>query len=61
VRIHDLAERTDVAFGKLHDRLIIYRIPEAFIAAARIGHMATEEIDEDEHGHRGATGRPRLA
>jgi hypothetical protein len=41
--------------------LIIYRIPEAFIAAARIGHMATEEIDEDDHGHRGPTGRPRLA
>src|SRR5262249_44026093 len=30
---------------------------QAFIAAARIGHLSVEEIEENEHGQRGPTGR----
>jgi hypothetical protein len=47
--------------AKLHGPIDHLSDSQAFIAAARIGHMATEEIDEDELGHRGPTGRPRLA
>jgi DNA polymerase len=61
----DLAERTNVALSAIThppkhstQRAIDHFIgSQAFIAAARIGHMAIEEIDEDEHGHRGPTGR----
>ena len=61
----DLAERMDVALSAIthppkhsSQRAIDHFIgSQAFIAAARIGHMAVEEIDEDEHGNRGPTGR----
>jgi DNA polymerase bacteriophage-type len=61
----DLAERLDVALSAIThppkhstQRAIDHFIgSQAFIAAARIGHMAIEEIDEDEHGNRVPTGR----
>jgi hypothetical protein len=61
----DLAERMDVAISAIThppkhstQRAIDHFIgSQAFIAAARIGHMAIEEMDEDEHGHHGPTGR----
>jgi DNA polymerase len=61
----DLAERMDVALSAIthppkhsSQRAIDHFIgSQAFIAAARIGHMAIEEMDEDEHGNRGPTGR----
>jgi hypothetical protein len=61
----DLAERTNVALSAIThppkhstQRAIDHFIgSQAFIAAARIGHMAVEEIDEDEHGNRLPTGR----
>src|SRR5262249_43371470 len=61
----DLAERLDVALSAIthppkhsSQRAIDHFIgSQAFIAAARIGHMAIEEIEEDEQGHHAATGR----
>jgi hypothetical protein len=61
----DLAERADVALSAIthppkhtSQRAIDHFIgSQAFIAAARIGHMAIEEMDEDEHGNRLPTGR----
>jgi hypothetical protein len=61
----DLAERLDVALSAIThppkhstQRAIDHFIgSQAFIAAARIGHMAIEEVDEDEHGNRVPTGR----
>jgi hypothetical protein len=61
----DVAERTDVALSAIthppkhtSQRAIDHFIgSQAFIAAARIGHMAIEEMDEDEHGNRLPTGR----
>ena len=61
----DLAERADVALSAIthppkhsSQRAIDHFIgSQAFIAAARIGHMAIEEVEEDEHGHRSPTGR----
>ncbi len=61
----DFAERTDVALSAIThppkhttQRAIDHFIgSQAFIAAARIGHMAVEEMDEDEHGNQIPTGR----
>jgi hypothetical protein len=61
----DLSERANVALSAIThppkhstQRAIDHFIgSQAFIAAARIGHMAIEEVDEDEHGHRSPTGR----
>jgi hypothetical protein len=61
----DLAERTDVALSAIthppkqtSQRAIDHFIgSQAFIAAARIGHMTIEEVIEDEHGNRVPTGR----
>jgi hypothetical protein len=61
----DLAERTDVALSAIthppkhtSQRAIDHFIgSQAFIAAARIGHLAIEEMEEDEHGNRLPTGR----
>jgi DNA polymerase len=61
----DLAERMDVALSAIThppkhttQRAIDHFIgSQAFIAAARIGHMAIEEISEDEHGNKLPTGR----
>ena len=61
----DLAERTDIALSAIThppkhttQRAIDHFIgSQAFIAAARIGHMSIEEMDEDEHGNRLPTGR----
>jgi putative DNA primase/helicase len=61
----DLAERSDVALSCIThppkhttQRAIDHFIgSQAFIAAARIGHMCIEEVDEDEHGNRVPTGR----
>jgi putative DNA primase/helicase len=61
----DLAERLDVALSAIThppkhatQRAIDHFIgSQAFIAAARIGHMAIEEISEDEHGNKMPTGR----
>jgi putative DNA primase/helicase len=55
----DLAERSDVALSAIThppkhttQRAIDHFIgSQAFIAAARIGHMSIEEVDEDEHGN----------
>jgi putative DNA primase/helicase len=65
----DLAERMDVALSAIthppkhsSQRAIDQFIgSQAFIAAARIGHMAIEEMDEDEHGNRIPTGRSLFA
>jgi DNA polymerase bacteriophage-type len=61
----DLAERMDVALSAIThppkhatQRAIDHFIgSQAFIAAARIGHMTIEEINEDEHGNKLPTGR----
>jgi DNA polymerase bacteriophage-type len=61
----DLAERTDVAISAIthppkhtSQRAIDHFIgSQAFIAAARIGHMAIAEVDEDENGNRVPSGR----
>jgi hypothetical protein len=61
----DLAERVDVAISAIThppkhstQRAIDHFIgSQAFIAAARIGHLAIEEMEEDEHGGRSPTGR----
>jgi DNA polymerase len=61
----DLAERMDVALSAIThppkhttQRAIDHFIgSQAFIAAARIGHMTIEEISEDEHGNKLPTGR----
>jgi DNA polymerase bacteriophage-type len=61
----DLAERSDVALSAIThppkhttQRAIDHFIgSQAFIAAARIGHMTIEEMEEDEHGNRTPTGR----
>jgi putative DNA primase/helicase len=61
----DLAERANVALSAIThppkhstQRAIDHFIgSQAFIAAARIGHMAIEEVNEDEQGHRSPTGR----
>jgi hypothetical protein len=61
----DLSERMDVALSAIThppknstQRAIDHFIgSQAFIAAARIGHMAIEEMEEDEHGNRNPTGR----
>ena len=65
----ELAERTDVAFSAIThpaknagQRAIDHFIgSQAFIAAARIGHMCVDETEEDEHGHREPTGRALFA
>ena len=65
----DLAERTDIALSAIThppkhttQRAIDHFIgSQAFIAAARIGHMTVEEMDEDEHGNRTPTGRGLFA
>jgi putative DNA primase/helicase len=65
----ELAKRMDVAFSAIThpaknagQRAIDHFIgSQAFIAAARIGHMAIEEVDEDENGHRQPTGRMLFA
>jgi putative DNA primase/helicase len=65
----ELAERTDVAFSAIThpaknagQRAIDHFIgSQAFIAAARIGHMCVDEMEEDEHGHREPTGRALFA
>jgi DNA polymerase bacteriophage-type len=61
----DLAERSDVSLSAIthppkhtSQRSIDQFIgSQAFIAAARIGHMTVEEVDEDEDGNRVPTGR----
>jgi DNA polymerase len=61
----DMAERMDVALSAIThpakhstQRAIDHFIgSQAFIAAARIGHMAIEEVDENEQGQRILTGR----
>jgi DNA polymerase len=61
----DLAERMDVALSAIThppkqstQRALDHFIgSQAFIAAARIGHLAIEEMEEDEHGGRSPTGR----
>jgi hypothetical protein len=61
----DLAERMDVALSAIThpakhstQRAIDHFIgSQAFIAAARIGHMAIEEVDENAQGQRLPTGR----
>jgi putative DNA primase/helicase len=61
----DLAERMDLALSAIthppkhtSQRAIDHFIgSQAFIAAARIGHMTVEEMSEDEHGNRAPTGR----
>jgi putative DNA primase/helicase len=61
----DLAERSDVALSCIThppkhatQRAIDHFIgSQAFIAAARIGHMSIEEMDADEHGNHAPTGR----
>jgi hypothetical protein len=61
----DLAERMDVALSAIThppkhstQRALDHFIgSQAFIAAARIGHLAIEEMDEDEYGGRSLTGR----
>jgi hypothetical protein len=61
----DLAERLDVALSAIThppkhstQRAIDHFIgSQAYIAAARIGHMAVEEFEEDENGQKAATGR----
>jgi DNA polymerase bacteriophage-type len=61
----DLAELMDVALSAIthppkhtSQRAIDHFIgSQAFIAAARIGHMTVEEVSEDEHGNRTPTGR----
>jgi DNA polymerase bacteriophage-type len=61
----DLAERMDVALSAIThppkhttQRAIDHFIgSQAFIAAARIGHMTIEEVIEDEHGNKLPTGR----
>jgi DNA polymerase len=65
----DLAERMDVALSAIThpakhstQRAIDHFIgSQAFIAAARIGHMAIEEVDENEQGQRMPTGRSLFA
>jgi DNA polymerase len=61
----DLAERMDVALSAIThppkhatQRAIDHFIgSQAFIAAARIGHMTIEEVSEDKYGNRVPTGR----
>jgi putative DNA primase/helicase len=61
----DLAERLDVALSAIThppkhstQRAIDHFIgSQAYIAAARIGHMAVEEYEEDENGRNQPTGR----
>jgi DNA polymerase bacteriophage-type len=61
----ELAERMDIAISAIThppkhstQRAIDHFIgSQAFIAAARIGHMAIEEMEEDEQGNRVPTGR----
>jgi hypothetical protein len=61
----DLAERLDVALSAIThppkhstQRAIDHFIgSQAYIAAARIGHMAVEEYEADESGHNQPTGR----
>jgi hypothetical protein len=61
----ELAERLDVALSAIthppkhsSQRAIDHFIgSQAYIAAARIGHMAIEEVDENEQGQRLPTGR----
>ena len=63
--LQDLAERIDVAFSAITHpaknagpRAIDHFIgSQAFIAAARIGHLCVEEMEETESGQRQATGR----
>jgi DNA polymerase len=65
----DLAERTNVAISAITHpsknaglRAIDHFIgSQAFIAAARIGHICIEEIEENENGHRRSTGRSLFA
>jgi putative DNA primase/helicase len=65
----ELAERTDVAFSAIThpaknagQRAIDHFIgSQAFIAAARIGHICVDEMEEDENGHREPTGRALFA
>jgi DNA polymerase len=67
--LSDLAERLPVAISAIthppkhsSQRAIDHFIgSQAFIATARIGHVAIAEVDEDEHGNRMATGRWLLA
>ena len=64
----ELAERTDVAFSAIThpaknagQRAIDHFIgSQAFIAAARIGHLCIDEMDENENGRREPTGRDCL-
>jgi DNA polymerase len=64
----DLAERMDVAISAIthppkqstHRAIDQFIGSQAFIAAARIGHLAVEEMEEDEHGGRSPTGRSLL-
>jgi putative DNA primase/helicase len=61
----DVAERRDVAVSAIthppkhsSQRAIDHFIgSQAFIAAARIGHMAIEEVEEDEQGNKCPSGR----
>jgi len=61
----ELAERMDVALSAIThppkhatQRAIDHFIgSQAFIAAARIGHMTIEEVSEDEYGNKTPTGR----
>jgi putative DNA primase/helicase len=61
----ELAERLDVAFSAIThpaknagSRSLDHFIgSQAFIAAARIGHLCVEEVEENEHGKRQPTGR----
>jgi hypothetical protein len=65
----ELAERTDVAFSAIthpaknagQRALDWYIGSQAFIAAARIGHMCVEEMDENELGKKQPTGRVLFA
>jgi AAA domain len=65
----ELAERTDVAFSAIthpaknaSQRAIDHYIgSQAFIAAARIGHLCVDEMDENDNGRREPTGRMLFA
>jgi hypothetical protein len=63
--LKDFAERIGVRFSAVTHpaknagprALDHFMGSQAFIAVARCGHLCVEEIEQDEHGHRQATGR----
>jgi DNA polymerase len=63
--LSDLAERINIGFSAIthppkhgsQRALDLFIGSQAYIATARIGHVAVAETDEDEHGNRTPTGR----